>query len=316
MYILSEISDKLKEILKLKDSKRFLKELIDSLEQKIETDENLPFKIKGLRKGGFLVKINGLYAFIPFKYMPWDYHYQHFWELIYPTIKEKIFFGKVLRLTKDPIGIILHAKVPQFKGPELVENEHYKGILINKSKFGLFVDIGYHFSWNCGSLVGLLHESNCKNYEKQRRIKPGQEIGIYFWGFSENNKLIFADNLELKNWYTGEIKNLIGQKANVKVLKNKKGRLNFKVNDKYKGELPVTKTIYPGIKKTVKKKLENLNNEDIIICEIIDVNTKKKTLTLKTDLSSLPKKMKTKNNIANNLDKDALERLQNIKNEL
>ena len=311
MYILSEISDKLKEILKLKDSKRFLKELIDSLEQKIETDENLPFKIKGLRKGGFLVKINGLYAFIPFKYMPWDYHYQHFWELIYPTIKEKIFFGKVLRLTKDPIGIILHAKVPQFKNPELVENEHYKGILINKSKFGLFVDIGYHFLWNCGSLVGLLHKSNCKDYEKQRKIKPGQEIEVYLWGFSENNKMIFADNLDLKVWHTGEINELKGQTVPVEVIKDKQERMRFLVKGKYWGTLPINRLMYPGFRKEAEKMINYLNDKDLIECDIMGVNFKNKTLTLKADLSSFPNRLNT---LENNVSTKITDKLEELKN--
>jgi ribosomal protein S1 len=311
MYILTEISDKLKEILNLKDNKKYLKVLIESLERKTETDENLPFKIKGISKGGFKVKTNGLYAFIPFKYMPWDYPYKHIWELIYPRIKEKIFFGKVLRLKKDPIGIILHAKVPQFKRPDLIENNSYKGILINKSKFGLFVDIGYHFSWNCGSLVGLLHKSNCKDYEKQRKIKLGQEIEVYLWGFSDNNKMIFADNLDLKEWHTGEISELKGKTASVEVIKDEQNRMRFLVEGKYWGTLPINRLMYPGFRKEAEKMINDLNDKDLIECDIVGVNFKNKTLTLKADLSSFPNKLNT---LKNNVSTKIVDKLEELKN--
>ena len=40
-----------------------------------------------------------------------------------------------------------------------------KGVIINKTNYGIFVDIGYNFNWWCGSLVGMLHKSNFENEE-------------------------------------------------------------------------------------------------------------------------------------------------------
>lgn len=301
---LQQITTKFKQIAHLSDQKKYLRKLIENIEQYKETGKNIPFKIVDVKEHGYLVKTGGLFAYVPFKLMPWDYKVKKSWSFIFPAIKDRVFFGKICQLEKDPLFIKIDAKIPQFKNPQLIENGAYQGIVLNKTPYGLFVDIGYHFDWRCGSLVGLLHKSQCKNHKSLNSIKPGQEIKIYFWGYNENHQPIFADNAELKEWYTGEIKELIGLKEKVKVTRYDQNRVKFIIRDKYQGILPVNKGIYPNNTKQVKRIIDNLKDNDIIDCEIIDLHPKSKTLRLKLILKS---NQRNNSLSANRLNNDIIE---------
>ncbi len=63
--------------------------------------------------------------------------------------------------------------------------------------------------------------------------------------------------------------------------KDDQNRVKFIVRDKYQGILPVNKGIYPNNTKQVKRIINNLKDNDIIDCEIIDLHPKSKTLRLK-----------------------------------
>lgn len=54
--------------------------------------------------------------------------------------------------------------------------EEYKGLIIKTADYGLFIDIGYHFDWKCGSMAGLLHKTQLAGSESLEDYKLGQEI--------------------------------------------------------------------------------------------------------------------------------------------
>lgn len=268
------------------DNNDYLSKLIDNIEKKKEENSNLAFKITGILDKGFIVKVAGLFAFVSFNHMPWGYSNFGAWHAVYHSIKGKIFFCKIFHISKKPLSIKIDAEVPQFKKPELIEDEKYTGIIINKPNYGVFVDIGYNFKWKCGSLVGLLHRSNFETAELFDKIEIAEEIELYFGGYNEKGQLIFGNKPEIKEWYTGEIDKLIGETVSVNIKKTDDNKINYMAKAKYNATLPINKMLYPETKAKINYAVENLINGDVIHCEIYKINKFKKKLQLKWVLES------------------------------
>ena len=102
--------------------------------------------------------------------------------------------------------ILINAAIPQFKKPQLDEGRKYQGIVIQKAKYGLFVDIGFHFNWKFGSLPGLIHITNLEKRNLSiEDIELGQEIETTYYGKDEKGKLIL-DNPDHAEWFKGKLK--------------------------------------------------------------------------------------------------------------
>lgn len=142
----------LKKLFNFQDEKNYLSKLVENFENLEQKGENIPFRITGIRRKGFVIKSVGLFGFISFGHMPWKYENHNAWNAVCPSIKGKIFFGRTHQFKKNPLTLILNGEIPQFKKTELNETDKYKGIVINKTKYGLFIDVGYHFNWTAGQL--------------------------------------------------------------------------------------------------------------------------------------------------------------------
>jgi len=222
----------------------YLPKLVDGIERQIENGGNLPFIIADIRERGFIIKIGGLYGFVSYLHMPWKYRNIDSWQAVFPTFKGKIFFCKIYHFEKNPLSIIVNGEIPQFKKYDLIENENYKGIIIQKTSIGLFIDIGYNFNWECGSIVGMLHKDNFDTDEAFNQTKTGDIIETTFWGYNENKQPLLGINSQLKEWLTREIDKFIGEIFAVKVVKINDNVINYCIADKYNATLPITRTIY------------------------------------------------------------------------
>lgn len=274
------VKHKINRVLNISGSETYLSKLIDNFEKQNIEKESHPFKIIDIREKGFIVKIYGLYGYISFHHMPWNYSNTDSWKIVFPYLKGKVLFGKTFKFDKEPLSIILDGEIPQFKKSELTENKKYKGIIINKTNYGVFVDIGYSLKWNCGSIVGLLHKSNFENEELFEKTIPGELIELVFWGYNENEQPIFGLSPELKEWFTGEIETLVGEILPVNVIKAENGIISYLIENKYVATLPVTKILYPDNRTQIKRAIRKLKDGDIIHCEIVKVNRTKRTLQL------------------------------------
>jgi len=276
----STIKYKISQVINFSDKETYLSKLIDNFEKQCQNQEHHPFKIVEIREKGFLVKIYGLFGFISFHHMPWEYNNFDSWKTVFPFLKGKVLFGKIFKFDKDPLKLIIDGKIPQFKKPELNEDQYYKGIVTKKTKYGVFVDIGYDFKWECGSSVGLLHKANFKDYETFEKIQPSKIVELIFWGFNDEEQLIFGKRPELKEWFTGKIEKLVDKVFPVKVIKSENERINYLVNEKYNATLSVNKILYPDNRNQIKVAIKNLNDGDIIHCKIIKANRIKRRLQL------------------------------------
>lgn len=298
-------------------NKEYLSELVNCLEKLIGIDKNLPFRIVDIKPNGFLVKISGLYGYISFQFMPWKYNKSAYWKVVFPTLKNKVFFCKVHQFTKDPLSIVLNAEIPQFRKAKLIDNELYKGIVINKANYGVFVDIGVHFHWQCGSLIGLLHKSNFDTPERFATINAGDEIKVFFWGINSNEEIILGCKTELTEWLNGSIDDLTGAVLPVRIVvdaENKK--TEYLVDEKYYGTFPVTKTIYAKNCKRISNAIRLLKSNDIIHCEVLKTNKLKRTLQLKWDTKSEINEILSRNNQLKTISsKNKTRRLYDSKND-
>ena len=275
----------LKKIFNFQGKKSYLSKLVANFEELEQKGENIPFKITGIRRKGFIIKVAGLFGFISFDHMPWKYENHNSWNAVYPSIKGKIFFGKTHQFRKNPLSLILNGEIPQFKKTELNEKDKYKGIIINKTKYGLFVDVGYHFNWDCGSIVGMIHKSNITPIEKFEKFEIGETTESFFLGSNNKKQLLFGEKNVSIEWLNEEVEKLVGEILPVKIIKINDDKTSYLVNEKYNATLPTTTSIYPTNKKVIKRAIKNFKNGDLIHCEVLKVNKVNKTLQLKWDFA-------------------------------
>ena len=257
----------------------YLKQLVEDLEQKVYFNQSLKFRIEQIKTNGVSVKVNGLFAYLSFFHMPWSYPNLDHWQAIAPSLLGKSFYGKVFNIKKDPLLILMNSKSHSFDNINLIIGETYKAIVVNKASYGLFIDIGFHFDWEYGSFVGLIHNSNISK-EVFTEKTEGDIIETYYLGLNSKEQLIFGNSDIIRNWVTGNPYKLLGQTVYAKISK-KNNKLKILVEDKYKGTLPVSGELYHTEIKKINSAIRNLFDNDIIQCEVYKINDDKMSLQLK-----------------------------------
>ncbi|MDR3227209.1 MAG: hypothetical protein LBT56_06010 [Prevotellaceae bacterium] len=264
-----------------KDDNEWINSLFENIQNAIIKNSIIPFKIVSIKKTGFLVKTGGLFALIHFKKMPWQYINLEYWQAISSTLTDKIFYCSVLKAIKTDtksIIIIIDGRVHKFRTKELIENTQYSGVIIYKSKYGLFIDIGYHFEWKYGSFIGLLHRSRIEpdlfqNYEQ------GQIIDVIYTGMYES-KLAF-DSPNLNKYLPEQFEYKDTDKiVEIHVNRAENGNLKFLIDGKYKA-YQINTMPEQISKKEIKAAINNLADGDIIIGEILEFSEKYKSFQFK-----------------------------------
>jgi len=320
------LNDELNEIGILdKDEKdEWLEHQIETLENCIRENKSVAFKIKNICEKGFVVNVNGLNAFIHFDHMPW-YYSSDYWKAIQQQLKGKIFFGNIFQFSKEslPLSIIINGEIPQFKKAALTLGEKYTGIIIKKLVNAVLVEIGYHFEWNCGSIVGLLSYKQFENIKSFKNCNKGDIIQVIFCGYNNEGKIYFSQQIDYFDWKNNIPQALLEQIVSVQIVRNTdNNEISYLVNGKYKGSVNYKKSNYSLVqRKIIKERVNNYKHSDIIQCKVIRCNDIKRVLILKWNLdieesidknkgrNKIKDKDKTKNNIINNIQPDTLQKL-------
>lgn len=293
------------------ETKDFLPRLIEQLEDLIEQDINLPFHIKEIKDNGFLINVKGLLAFLSFGYMPWKYREKNYWTAVFKSIKGKQFYGKVYHFEKDPLFIIFNAQIPQFKMVELSIGETYKGIVIKKYKHSILIDIGHHFSWKCGSIIGMLLKSNFSIQQRMSTINVGDEIETTFWGFNDKGQNMFCNNVYEMNWCDKNPNHLLGKIVKAKIVEKAKP-IELFVDKTFKGILQNLDESFPSNMPGENKRLKkSLKKGDMISCEIIKIVDDEHYLICKW-IPELDTKGVWDNSIFNKIDDDTISKLASL----
>lgn len=243
-----EIKDKIGKVFQLTENDGYLYELLDNLREVQEKKIAIPFVIQSTKTSGCVVKIGGMYAKIAYRDMPWQYKTVKDWQAVSQLMIGLRFFGKVTHIsdTEKPFQIKICAKDHKFKPKKLTVYEEYQVAIIRKTKYGLFVDAGYHFNWDYGSFLGLIHKSAFMDIREYKQALEGGIINTYFHGQTKEGKLIFGSLDLQKEWLTGELESVVGTLQRITVKISESGKKEFFVKDRYKAVLPATKAYYPG----------------------------------------------------------------------
>ena len=266
--IWSNLTNRIKRFFGRPDKKEWLEKLIQNAEGYCEEEKSLPFRIIRSKEKGFVVKVSGLYAFVFFNHMPWKYPIMADWCVVSPHLIGKIFYGKIHKINRDPLSIIIDGDVEQFRKPDLFEGGEYYGLVVH---------------WKRGSMLGLMHKSQFEKISDFQQCNLGDVVEVAYQGLSKDGHITLGNKCELLEWVKGRPQELVGQVIWVKVkvdimLDNQR----FMVLDKYEGNLPVSSNIYlrSEIRKIKKAKSELLDGE-IISCEVIGFNERRKFLNLR-----------------------------------
>ena len=272
-----------------KNDKDYLQDLLLKIKEAYTNQENLTYRIVEPKKKGFAVKVGGLFAFVSFNHLGWSYPSIEYWQNISNHLVDNYFTCKIHKVEENPILIQIDAKEQAFGNPNLEKFAKYQGVILQKTKYGVFVDLGFHFNWKFGSLVGLVHKSTLTYESDFEKWNNGGIITILFLGFNENGQMVLEDEKLAEEWFTDKIENLIGSLQKVEVIINNRGKKKFYVKDKYKAVLPINTRMYPEYDIVKIEKLFNeLENNQTISCKIIDINYKTRSLILKWSLKIEP----------------------------
>lgn len=258
--------------LPIKDKKKnYLIKLIDNLKEKQEQSVSVSFKIVETRQNGFIVKSNGLFAYVHYNYMPWKYKKKEYWKIIFPLLKGKILFGEVFSIKTNPISVQINGEIPQFKNMEFLFNHRYLGIVLDIEKNGILVEFGGCYNWNYGSMIGKIVFSYFESINNQSIYSVGSEIYTYYYKEVDSHH-VFSTSPIIKSWENDSIERFRNKVLVSKVTYASQKNIVLKVAESYEAYIFTKKEYYLGFYGSFKKALKHLIKGDIITCEIIEIN--------------------------------------------
>lgn len=314
--IFNEIIKNIKEKILTKNEENLTDPLVKELEVYKSNFETIPFKIIEIKKKCFLIEVNGVIGLISFYRMPWSYINLNSWSVIYPKLINNDFLCKIFEIRKNPQLVFIDGKIPQFKKIDLIEGQVYKAVIIKIAKYGFFIELGHHFNWQCGSIVGLLHKSQLRKTENFDDFKLGNELETFYNGLNKNEQLVFSNDSVKSEWNCGVPQELVGHTIIATVSrKHDFGNVRVLVKGKYEGVLFMNKENYTTkYRKKITKAMRELENGEKITCVVKEAITHKRILHVDwlverdTDLILY-------NSISNNLDNGIFQKLSLIKEE-
>lgn len=269
----------------LVNEKNYLQNLLETVVRNKEDDLLVQLNVVNATKNGFTIKVCGLFGYLPFKNMPWQYRSINYWRAVSSSIVDNYFMGKIesVETEKKPIKIITNATSHAFKTVELEHDFIYNGIIIEKRRFGLFVEIGNHFGWKYGSIVGFIHKSFLFDIEDFNQANVGQTITTQYQGKNHKEEYLFGDIYKEEIWRNDYIETLIGttQIATVKINVTTNKR-EYYLQDNLRCGFTITKTLQDkSERRQLREHLKTLGEGDEIECEVLSCNHIKKKIMVK-----------------------------------
>jgi ribosomal protein S1 len=247
-----------------------------------QSNSSTPFTILAVQEKGFQIKIEGNFGYVGFAQMPWQYKEFSHWKTIGPYLIGKQFYRGIV--TKDAhkvTHITTDGNVHEKKIKRLEIGAEVKGIILQKTLYGLFIDVGYGFEWLFGSMYGLAHQSNFLDTDTLDEFKVGDTISTLFLGYSTDNKMKFGELLQDFDLVVQSIRDCINANIEVRVkLRAEKFPLLL-INDAFPATLAVTENVYGEKKNEIKEAIKNLKDGDLITCKLIAINYGRKKVYIK-----------------------------------
>jgi len=270
----------------MNEDKSYLLDLYEGLETQFENQEVVNFKIKELKKSGFAIQVGGVYGFIMFRDMPWKYKLTRHWVSLSKWIINKVFKGRIetLSLSRDGyirISLIVEASAHEFNNVPLQVGEDYECLVLQKTDYGLFVDLGFNDHFESGSFVGLIHKSSLNYAEDFEVLKDGDVYETTFFGYNKEEQMVLGDDYERIKWRLQEITSLVGTVQDVTVEITEDRKVKLWVLDKYKAKVSLNAGVYESQLGIAKVFYSGLSHGQIIQCEILKINKSMSSFKLK-----------------------------------
>jgi ribosomal protein S1 len=221
-------------------------------------DEVTKCKICDVKMKGLVVKVENLYAYLPFQLAPWLYPSTEYWATIIKSLRNRYFDCKIASAEKIDDGkfkIFVDASVHQFRTCELKRDYKFAGIILKKTENGLFVEIGGHFAWKFGSIHGFLNNAK---HEDLKNYSEGDNIDVYFW-----DKTVRGIDFVNSKFYD-IYKEYIGKRASLLVMRDNDEEVKLLVEGKFDAFC---------VDKITENIVNQLDDYEIIECEIVGYNS-------------------------------------------
>ncbi|MBT8243881.1 MAG: hypothetical protein HKP48_03055 [Winogradskyella sp.] len=225
-----------------KEEEQSLEDIVPILKNKLvkahQDKEVVIFKIIRAKKTGFLVKVKGIYAFVPFSLMAWDYQLMS-WKVMERELIGYKFFAQIIEIDLTKNRIILDAKVTEFNDFKLIDGHTYKCIILSKHKDYIIVELGHRFQWKYGSQCYMVRLDSPNYTEIDYSIHSiSDEINLTYVNSAHNWKKISFSKKQVKTHTfktAKEEEKNIQDKTQELISKNEKLKASLlKKNDKYK----------------------------------------------------------------------------------
>ncbi len=315
--ILKQIILSIQRLFQRRNEDKWISSGLDQLEKHRESFDTVPFTLVELKKEGFQAKVNGLYAYIHFSHMPWKYPTADVWKAVAPSLIGKRFFGKIHQIERSTNYVLLNGEIAQFKTAALTREHDYQGLIVGKSRFGLSIDIGYHFGWKYGSIIGFLPQSKFAEYQQTRDFWLGQEITTMYLEPNLQGQPVFSNQREAREWETQRPQQLVGQIRWAKVIRDPVIKTaSFFIDGKFKTRLLfANQADAPRYQKPIQDALKALRHGQIIHCEIVGCDETNRTL-LANWLIEIDTQIIVDNSLINHLDGNTIAKLTTLKQQI
>lgn len=243
---------------------------LDALVRLWDEEKVIKFNIVEQKTHGFLVRIDGFFAYISNHYMPWKYQNHNYWKLIGNYLLDEEFEAKVYKVDRNPLSILLQGVDLHIDKSKLIQNSTYYGIILTKNYQSLIIDFGYHFSWKYGAVLCTISKKYFVDQVFQS-FSSGQLVEFTYFGLDENGDFIFGNKPVMALLNTNIRDSLLNEI--VKVAKIKNGEFSFLVDGQFPGKLVL------GNKSTlsylqVLSAVNKLNEGDLINGKIIKISNR------------------------------------------
>ncbi len=259
----------------------YLEDLFLNLQDLFSRQSAVTFQIIKAKEKGFSIKVGGLFGFVSYGHLSWSYPSMEYWHNVSKYLEGRYFTGRIHQLKNNPIRIKIDAKEQLFDKPLFHKDELYKAIVVKKSKYGFFLELGFHFDWKCGSILTLLHNSLLSNSHDGEAIHEGDVIHPFYVGLNDKGRYIFGMDRQAVLWINGSLDHLVNTIQPVHISIDDLGKKQFMVHGKYHARIPMLKSIYQEGKQEARIKLSQLQHDDVISCEILRINKSKDAFILR-----------------------------------
>jgi hypothetical protein len=256
---------------------------ITELQKICEEGMIVPFRIIGVGEKGLSARVFNHKAFVSFLYMPFEYESMEVWKILLPSFKQAVFSAKISVVDIEKQFCILNASIPQFEPIQIEHQTAYSGIIIQKAKSYLLVEMGANFNWQYGSVLGFLPKSKRDRIIFYEDLTVGDSLSVSIYDYDESQRVnyLVQGSISSRDWDKHKIWDLLNEKVIAKVAYHGTEKI-FVIEGKYKGLLDLSDKWYKKskLRYAIKGMVHNLQEGEEIPVKVIRIKESSQTMEI------------------------------------